>query len=88
MPECSPDGKNISFPTLHHCVSISRRGLDPQLLTKAKSCSLSLPFLTNKYSFPLISFTFFNFWPCHTACQILFPQPGTEPTPLNWKPEP
>ena len=25
---------------------------------------------------------FFFFWPCHTACRILVPQPGIKPVPL------
>ena len=35
----------------------------------------------------LLNFFFLNsapmnfFWPCHTACGILVPQPGTEPEP-------
>ena len=27
------------------------------------------------------NFIFFIFWPCHTACRILVPRPGIEPTP-------
>ena len=27
----------------------------------------------------------FFFWPCHTTCGILIPQPGIETVPLHWK---
>ena len=26
-----------------------------------------------------------DFWPCHMACGMLFPRPGIEPMPLQWK---
>ena len=43
----------------------------------------------------LFSVFFFFQWPCHMACGILVPQPGTEPSPLAlevqtfscWSPE-
>ena len=30
---------------------------------------------------PFEPFFFFFFWPCHTACGILVPQPGIKPVP-------
>ena len=33
------------------------------------------------FFFFFFNFIFFIFWPCHTACRILVPRPGIEPTP-------
>ena len=44
-----------------------------------------VPTWVGMFSVPILA-SFFNFyfqifWPCHTACGILVPQPGFEPTP-------
>ena len=41
--------------------------------------------LKNYFIILIVILSIFIFWLCHGACGILVPQPGIEPTPLQWK---
>ena len=70
-------GEKTIYPTSHSWGGLGRWIFGCAL--GERECVSSL-FLHNRW--PRISgLPFFIFWPCRTACEILFPQPGIEALP-------
>ena len=91
MSKCSPDGKNISFPTLqppcHHFIARARYSAAEQSQELQFRSLISHKQILISFNIVHLFFFFFKLLAMPYSVSILFPQPGTEPTALNWKPE-